>query len=211
MAFVYSSAVTSSRVGGRRAARCGLYTARSSRVRASQCCHAVRLMASMESSADIAAIEDAFVEACVPGEKSYEEALCGFIDTVMVAYRAGFSLQALLFELQSRQVSAKITLKTDELEFRTVWVTIVYKTLRHLKVPCEQGAHVEEVFALDDSFDVFIRSVHSLVLKGYDLQRIQLEQSMNQTQEARTDFETAVLRQSTRLVYYTVKRSGVVE
>lgn len=154
-------------------------------------------------------IEEAFITACMPGDKPYVEALNIFIGAVLKAYQAGFDLSAVLFELQNRTSAGtlKMRLKQDEIEFRTVWITIVYKTLRHMKVP-RDTSRGEEFPGMPDSFDVFIGSVYKAVKNGYDLQRIQLEQSMaNPSGVSRNDFESAVLRQSTRIVYYTIQQA----
>ncbi|KAA8498929.1 hypothetical protein FVE85_6514 [Porphyridium purpureum] len=150
-------------------------------------------------------IEDAFLTACMPGNKPYVDALKEFIAAVLQAYQAGFGLNPILFELQSRQGSSKRRLQPDELEFRTVWITIVYKTLRHMNVPRDTSVS-QEIVGLPDSFDTFVASVYKAVKNGYDLKRIQLEQSMaNPNGQSRNDFESAVLLQSTRIVFYTIE------
>jgi len=155
-------------------------------------------------------IAQCFVDACVPGPRSYEECLKDFIRAVLAAYRKGFSLTALQFELQAERDAGTHRLAQDELELRTLWTSLIFKTLRKMNVRRDQAGG-EELVAVPDAFDSFVAGIISAVKSGYDLARIQLEQSVannsntdNASDQGRRNFEAAVLRQSTRIVYNTV-------
>lgn len=99
------------------------------------------------------------------------------------------------------------TLKHDEVELRTVWLTLVYKTLRalgHSGGGEEAGAAGEEGQWKRDGMDGFVSSIVGAVRAGYDMKRIQLEQRLAQEGNTRNPLESAVLGQSTRLVVTTV-------
>lgn len=98
-------------------------------------------------------------------------------------------------------------LKHDEVELRTVWLTLVYKTLRALGY---SGGGEELKIAereqrwQGDGMGGFVSNIVSAVRAGYDMKQIQLEQQLAQGGEARSALESAVLGQSTRLVVTTI-------
>lgn len=149
-------------------------------------------------------IARSFVDACVPGGKPYAEALADFCRNALDAYRNGYSLQALQFELSASNNSYTRKLRSDEVELRDVWLSLVYKTLRQVRFPVERTAvGVTDTY---DKFDEFVQNIISAVRAGYDMKRIQLEQSLRQSSSdrPRTTLESAILNQSTRLVITTL-------
>lgn len=142
-------------------------------------------------------IATAFVEACSPGSKPYATALKDFCRVSLDAYRSGFSLQALQLELSTHSSC----LQRDELELRSVWLTLVYKTLRQIGFPARQILP-----DAPDKLDDFVKNIVAAVRAGYDIKRIQLEQSLSQgpNDKPRSVLESAVLGQSTRLVVTTI-------
>lgn len=81
---------------------------------------------------------------------------------------------------------------------RAVWLALVYKTLRNINFP--GGSTTSDM--PPDRLDAFVKDVVVAVRRGYDMKRIQLEQLS--VGEPRTDLESAVLGQSTRLVVTTI-------
>lgn len=146
-------------------------------------------------------LASAFIDACSPGRKPYAIALREFCDTALAAYREGYSLQALQMELSTSGASAQAmrALQHDEVELRSVWLSLVYKTLRVLRYPAKRRVETEE-----DGMDEFVGNIVNAVKMGYDMKRIQLEQSLSQKEKPRTTLESAILGQSTRLVVTTI-------
>lgn len=182
-------------------------------------------------------IDTAFFDACLPNQRPYVDALRAFIAYTVRAYRRGYSLHALQFELQCLHPTAPSStgevddeheededddddddddeterdgrssvqrrpLQSDEIELRTVWITLVYKVLREIRFPQDEAAPMPPQAGLDkddgdgaadapdsvaargsgstlappDNFDVFVKSIVGAARAGYDLERIKLEQ-----------------------------------
>lgn len=146
----------------------------------------------------------AFIDACQPGTKPYTAALRDFCDNALAAYRAGYTLQALQFELSASQSVGARALRADEAELRSVWLALVYKTLRKIGYP---GGGSDAAY---DKIDAFVGNIVAAVRAGYDMKRIQLEQSLmlGGGDRPRTELESAVLGQSTRLVITTISAAN---
>lgn len=102
-------------------------------------------------------------------------------------------------------------LASDEIELRSVWLTLVFKTLRYLRFPTtsisQNGSTAADAFDRD-RLDDFVMNITEAARKGYDLKRIQLEQNLTASQSSekpRTPVENAILNQSTRLVLTTIQ------
>lgn len=189
-----------------------------------RCAAVPKCSANPDPSASVAyKVAAAFVEACRPGETPYAIALRNFCLTALEAYRSGYSLQALQFELSasgetglSGQGQPTRSLQSDEVELRSVWLTLVYKTLRQLAFPVRRDdAAASEmprtVFSDSyDKLDEFVGNIITAVKAGYDMKRIQLEQSLSQANadRPRTSIESAILGQSTRLVVTTISAAS---
>lgn len=147
-------------------------------------------------------IARAFIQTCTAPKGAYQENLVLFCAAVSRARAAGFGLDALLLEVSSTDAASEILrrpLASEEVELRTVWVTLVFKTLR---------VRAGESVALKDRFDVFVENIAGAKRKGYDQKRIQLEQSLQtEAQEGagRTELENAILQQSVRIVLATLE------
>lgn len=151
-------------------------------------------------------IAENFVQACQPGNKPYVDALQDFCTSVMDAYRSGYSLQALQFELSAnRGGSGGRMLQNDEVELRSVWLTLCFKTLRQIGFPVDADAAARSSVTYD-KMDEFVQNIVAAVKAGYDMKRIQLEQALGQgaSEKPRTSLESAILGQSTRLVITTI-------
>jgi hypothetical protein len=122
------------------------------------------------------------------------------------------------------------SLEADEVELRTIWLTLVFKVLRYVNFPRDRlppeaptesssrSRAITEEFRVPDQFDRFVQSIVDAARSGYDLARIRLEQqlqirSMTSLQgntvgaatNQRSPLEAAILNQSTRLVLLTVE------
>lgn len=146
-------------------------------------------------------LSQAFIEACTPNPRPYSESLREFCKHALEAYTSGYTLSALNLELSSTSGSVQ-SLQKDEAELRSVWLTLVYKTLRALNI--SGGGEYDGVLKAPDGMDSFVKSIVSAVRAGYDMKRIQLEQSVGGG-EGRSDMESAILGQSTRLVVTTIQ------
>ncbi|KAK4529475.1 hypothetical protein CCYA_CCYA01G0332 [Cyanidiococcus yangmingshanensis] len=188
-------------------------------------------------------IHQAFLSACLPNSGvPYVAALRSFIAATVRAYRLGYSLDAL--EIELRRVSAESVrlgnpnisgesprpLEADEVELRTIWLTLVFKVLRYVNFPRDcmppeaptevsnRSRAISEEFRVPDQFDRFVQSIVDAARAGYDLARIRLEQQLQirsmpnslgsavgASTNQRSPLEAAILNQSTRLVLLTVE------
>lgn len=160
---------------------------------------APKMCSSPSPASDIAR---SFIQTCTAPKGAYQQNLAIFCAAVSRARAAGFGLDALLLEVSSTDAASEILrhpLASEEVELRTVWVTLVFKTLR---------ARAGESVALKDRFDVFVENIAEAKRKGYDQKRIQLEQSLQtegQEGAGRTELENAILQQSVRIVLATLE------
>ena len=215
-------------------------------------------------------IHDAFLNACIPTRGvPYVNALKAFIAATAEAYRRGYSLEALDVEVRRASSETRTrdgrpvvqrSLQSDEVELRSIWLTLVYKALRYIDYPRERlppdvdaagmaagrppspsntaatrittraasgATRTATEFRFPDPFDRFVKSIVDAARAGYDLARIKLEQQIRNattttttttTSEAdagaagvsnpgapRSSLESAILAQSTRLVWLTVQ------
>lgn len=164
------------------------------------------------SQACAARIAAAFIKACMPSNGSYVEHLKSFCEEGIAAYYRGYSLMALQLEMSGNpsRVFGR-ALASDEIELRSVWLTLVFKTLRYLRFPTtsisQNGSTAADAFDRD-RLDDFVMNITEAARKGYDLKRIQLEQNLTASQSSekpRTPVENAILNQSTRLVLTTIQ------
>lgn len=158
-------------------------------------------------------IATAFIAACMPGGKPYAEQMADFSRAVLSAYRSGFSLNALQLEMGGADTTSMLgrSLQSDEVELRSVWLALAYKTMRYLRVPSSglmdgAGATGESTGAFDrDRLDDFVQGICIASEKGYDQKRIQLEQSLNSSDSSPSSpLENAILQQSVRIVLTTI-------
>lgn len=159
-------------------------------------------------------IAAAFIAACMPSNKPYADQLSDFSREVLQAYKRGFSLTALQLEMGGADTTAVLgrPLQSDEVELRSVWLALAYKTMRYLGLgPGDQmgepSATGESSSAFDrDRLDDFVQGICIAAEKGYDQKRIQLEQSLNpsSSSSSNTALENAILQQSIRIVLTTI-------
>lgn len=145
-----------------------------------------------------------FVIACIPGKKPYTAALSDFISATATCFTNGIPFQTLNDSLGNWKVTCFRPLKTEEYELLRTWLILVYKTLQEVLFPmgykrdlCDTGNTI---------YDEFVKSIVEALQLGYPLEKIRLEQTIaNAGTQRRTDFECALLSQSTRIVVQTVE------
>mmetsp|Transcript_11401 Transcript_11401/g.23076 ORF Transcript_11401/g.23076 Transcript_11401/m.23076 type:complete len:231 (-) Transcript_11401:1325-2017(-) len=160
-----------------------------------------------------------FIEACLPSERPYVEALQNFIATAIQAFRAGYSVQTLQMEIAAETGSDRATmlprpLRDDEVELRSMWLSLVFKTLRAASGTTDEpsggpsSSSSAAAPASFDPFDAFVANVIRAFRAGSNFERMKLEQSLSvgaQGTPQRTAEEAAILLQSTRIVVLTLE------
>lgn len=159
-------------------------------------------------------IAKSFVEACIPQSgKPYVESLKNFVQAAVQAYRSGYSLQALQMEMASMSDGGRNfsflprPLREDEVELRSMWVSLVYKTARAAGEPSGDSTPSGSSLSFD-AFDGFVKKIVAAVRAGSNFEKIKLEQALAGTGSdgpSRTPEEAAILLQSTRLVVLTME------
>lgn len=158
----------------------------------------------LESPAGLAGIvESSFVIACSAGD--YAEGLACFIKAVMKAYSQGYTVPSLTMEVgMCTQQTAGRPLQAEEVELRTVWMTLVYLVLEKARWPQSTPRNVRIDPPFKDKFDDFVENVMRAHQRGYSLQSLKLEEMMRKGGDPRTPWESAVLSQSLRIVFTTL-------
>jgi hypothetical protein len=156
-------------------------------------------------------IARAFVDACTPSETPYAAQVARFCREALHAYRTGYSLVALQLEMSGATTGIGRALASDEIELRSVWLALVYKTLRQIRFPSANptDGQVSQPARFDrDRLDDFVTNIVTAVRKGYDMKRIQLEQALTASEgkdAPRSPLESAILNQSTRIIFTTLQ------
>eukprot|EP00276_Gloeochaete_wittrockiana_P004073 CAMPEP_0184657770 /NCGR_PEP_ID=MMETSP0308-20130426/21756_1 /TAXON_ID=38269 /ORGANISM="Gloeochaete witrockiana, Strain SAG 46.84" /LENGTH=149 /DNA_ID=CAMNT_0027096025 /DNA_START=295 /DNA_END=744 /DNA_ORIENTATION=- len=131
----------------------------------------------------------------------------------MEAYKKGYSLQTLNLELNLAQDDPEAitySLAQEEQDMRTVWLSLVFLT-------CAKAGVSRPSYAVepkdDHGLSRFVTMVVEAFRKGYDLERLKLEQRLaassadkdisSPEQQAKQNLESAVLSQSMRIVMLT--------
>lgn len=147
----------------------------------------------------------------MPSSKSYAEQLRAFCEEALDAYCRGYSLVALQLEMSGSpsRVYGR-ALASDEVELRSVWLSLVFKTLRYTCFPTttSQDSNNFPQSLERDRLDEFVLNIVEATRKGYDMKRIQLEQALTASETSgkpRTPVENAILNQSVRLVLTTLQ------
>ncbi|GJD10025.1 hypothetical protein Gasu2_42450 [Galdieria sulphuraria] len=146
-----------------------------------------------------------FVIACIPGKKPYTLALSDFISATAACFKSGIPLKTLKESLENMKETYFRPLKVEEFELLRTWLTLVYKTLKEVLFPLTENKR--GICDTDDSiYDEFVKSIVTAIREGYSMEKIRLEQVVTNTKtQPRTEFESALLSQSTRIVVQTVQ------
>eukprot|EP00741_Cyanophora_paradoxa_P003125 tig00000670_g3034.t1 len=172
------------------------------------------------------ALRRSFLEACLPGQRPYVDALQEFIAKGVEAYKRGYNLRALDLELSLAQDDASglnYSLAQDEQDMRTVWLSLIFLTAAKVGVsrPSEAVPPSDEL-----KLSHFVDMVIAAFQKGYDLKRLQLEQRFASSggifgaaagpaadapsgssaeAQAQKNVESAIVSQSMRIVFMTLE------
>ena len=123
-------------------------------------------------------LEVTFVNACMQLATGYVDTLKLFIAAALTAYERGFTVNALSLELaQCPTQTAGRPLMQEEVELRTVWLSLVYLTLANVRhesaAPEAVGASVPA--EIRQKFQTFVYDVVNAAQGGYTLEALKLE------------------------------------
>lgn len=161
-------------------------------------------------------LETTFVNACMQLSSGYVDVLKLFIAAAKGGYEIGLTIPQLQLELTScKSQTAGRPLMGEEVELRTVWISLVYLTLErvnHIK-SSSLGDTVDP--SIRQKFYTFVYDVVNAKKQGYDLQTLKLEQLVRSDGDVQSEedkgkteqekaVENAILSQSMRLVFLTL-------
>ena len=167
-----------------------------------------------------AMIERTFVMACMSASSGYVDELKMFIVAIKAGFLKGWSISQMNMELsQVPTQSANRPLMEEEIELRTVWMSIVYLTLFH-QATCKFGgdAHSAVSPELRSKFNTFTYDVCNAHKQGLSLQTLKLTElfrrddsdsdsnsgSSSTLEEPKSPLEEAVLSQCMRVAFLTL-------
>jgi len=160
------------------------------------------------------AIEATFVQAASgQGGANYEFALMEFVRAARDAFDEGIMVPALNLDLSMcQQYSAGRPLQPDEIDLRTVWLSLVYLTFERVGYESKSaGAFPGQSVAADlrQKFYTFTYDIVNAKKQGYDLANLKLEEVL-QSSEEKTPMEQAVLSQAMRICYLAIQAAEEV-
>jgi hypothetical protein len=165
------------------------------------------------SSPSTLAIEAAFVQAASGmSGANYEFGLMEFIRATRDAYDEGIMVPALNFELSMcQQYTAGRPLQSDEIELRTLWLSLVYLTFERVGYESKSAVFPGQSVAEDlrQKFYTFTYDIVNAKKQGYDLAGLKLEELL-QNPEEKTPMEQAVLSQAMRICYLAIQAADEV-
>lgn len=156
-------------------------------------------------------LECSFVHACIQLATGIVDPLKFFIATAVAAYERGFTLSALQLELSMLTTqSAGRPLMREELDLRTVWLSLVYLALGKVQHPSEASALVGASVPADirQKFECFVSDVVDARADGASLPSLKLEDMLRRADAdelaALSTMERAILGQAMRVVFLTI-------
>ena len=157
-----------------------------------------------------ALLEVTFVQACMQLSSGYVDTLKLFIAAALTAYERGFTVNALSLELaQCPTQTAGRPLMQEEVDLRSVWLSLVYLTLANVRHESEAleavGASVPA--EIRSKFQTFVYDVVNAAQGGYTLESLKLEDMLRRQgtdSESLGAVEKAILGQSMRVVFLTL-------
>lgn len=160
------------------------------------------------------AIEAAFVQAASGmNGGNYEFSLMEFVRATRDAYDEGVMVPALNLELSTcQQYSAGRPLQADEIELRTVWLSLVYLTFERVGYESKRtGGFLGQSVAADlrQKFHTFTYDIVNAKKQGFDLAELKLEEVL-QSDEERSPMEQAILSQAMRICYLAIQATEEV-
>ena len=168
-----------------------------------------------------AMLEATFVNACMQLASGYVDMLKLFVAAALSGYEQGFTIPALQLELSTVPTqSAGRPLARDEVELRTVWLSLVYlvaENVGHPSQPNQSRSKSKTTAAavgatvppeIRSQFCTFIYDVVNARQSGYTLETLKLEDLMRRSggdeEKSMTDMERAILSQSMRICFLTL-------
>lgn len=166
------------------------------------------------SSPTVLAIEATFVQAASGmSGANYEFGLMEFIRAARDAYDEGIMVPALNLELSMcRRYTAGRPLQSDEIDLRTVWLSLVYLTFERVGYKSKSADTFpgQSVAAdLRQKFYTFTYDIVNAKKQGLELAGLKLEEVL-QSSEERTPMEKAVLSQAMRICYLAIQAAEEV-
>ena len=155
-------------------------------------------------------LEVTFVNACMQLATGYVDTLKLFIAAALTAYERGFTVNALSLELaQCPRQTAGRPLMQEEVELRSVWLSLVYLTLANVRHESEASDSVGASVPAEirSQFQTFVYDVVNAAQGGYTLESLKLEDMLRRqgTDSASLGaVEKAILGQSMRVVFLTL-------
>lgn len=146
----------------------------------------------------------------------YEQAIQSFILAAIAAYKAGYSLTALKFELANNEIKGEymgrdMSLNDSEKETRLIWIMLVYMTLRFRGFPSERRPPDvgEEVQGRLKEMAVGLRKLVEDICeaegKGFSLEGLKMERALGGGESGLTPAQASVRSQWSRIVFSTLK------
>lgn len=147
--------------------------------------------------------------------QAYEAAIQEFVIACIAAFKAGYSLTALQFELSNNEIQYKNTGLTEkEKETRLTWITLVYLTLQKVAFKSEKAVPKvrddlgeSNVGKMVNGLTGLVENVVEAARKGFDLQRFKMELSLRSdtASDQLSGAEISIRSQWSRIVFMTVK------
>lgn len=124
--------------------------------------------------------------------KEYDDAITAFIIATMAAYKAGYSISALKFELAAHERTTEyngvnVSLTDGEKQTRLIWISLIYLTLASTKLSSERPVIpvLEDIKGTTlESFSSgladLVASIREADRKGYNLETFKMEIALHQ-------------------------------
>ena len=153
-------------------------------------------------------VEVSFVKACMQLSTGYVDVLKLFIASVKAGYELDLTIPQLNLEIANCGVAtAGRPLAADEIELRSVWISLTYLTLElvHHRPDCTLGESVPPEYR--QKFNTFVYDVVNAHKSGFTLQSLKLEELMRRDADSPPleMIEEAIMSQSMRLVFLTLE------
>lgn len=153
--------------------------------------------------------------------QEYNDAIEAFVVACVVAYKAGYSLTAVKFELaanepataQSDAMGRDLTLTEQEKETRMIWISLVYITLARFGFvsertppPIRNDLKGTKLESLTDGLEGLVVSICDAAKRGYNLESWKMELNLKKDPSGReiTPGEASIRSQWSRIVFTTV-------
>lgn len=152
--------------------------------------------------------------------QGYEEAIEQFIVACATAYKAGYSLTALKFELAANDRGGEYALNDNEKDTRMIWMSLVYSTLSKFKFesanpppPVDIDLKGSKLATLVGGLSRLVDSCIEAARKGYTLQTFKMEMQLQEVgQEERKNADIRLSNaqknmrsQWSRIIFATIK------